>query len=329
VTEIAGVIGAYPHTDALLAGPVVLPGGERVRFSGFGSVPGGAGATFARQARQLEGFDFDFSELPVVNYLSSKEHGAAFTALPVFLTRRFVQNLLIVDRDVVGGPKDLEGRRVGLLYYGHSDSTWLRGILAERYGVDLSAITWVTETEEQVGRATLPPNVVHIPRTSIDEMLAAGEVVAKITGAPRPGDRAVASDVGPMWPDAEATDEEWYAASGIFPILHTLVVKDRLLEARPGLGAELYGALRRARDEAVAAMAAGRPLPAADLARARGSGFPTSAGADPQRPYLDRDPIPYGLEANRRSLETLQRMAREMHVVEHSPALEDLFLPFD
>lgn len=328
MTELVGVIGAYPHTDALFAEPFVLTGGERVVFRGFGSVAGGAGAVFARQARQLEGFDFDFSELPIVNYLSAKEHGAAFSALPVFLTRRFVQNMLVVDRDVVREPKDLEGRRVGLLYYGHSDSTWLRGILAERYGVDLSKITWVTETEEQVDKATLPTNVLHIPRTSIDQMLAAGEVVASITSPPR-SDSDVAGKLGRMWPDTEATDAAWYAASRILPILHTLVVKDRLLEAIPDLGPELYGAFRSARDDALAALEAGRPLPAGDLARARGSGFPTTTSSESPRPYLGRDPIPYGLEANRHSLETLQRMARAMHIVEESRPLEDLFLPLD
>jgi 4,5-dihydroxyphthalate decarboxylase len=329
VTGIVAVVGAYPHTDALLAKPVVLTNGDSVTFNGFGSVAGGAGAAFARQARQLQGFDFDVSELPVVNYLSAKEHGAAFTALPVFLTRRFVQNMLIVDREAVRSPKDLEGRRVGLLYYGHSDSTWLRGILAERYGVDLSTIKWVTETEEQVDRAVLPPNVVHIPRTSIDEMLMSGEVAARITNAPRENDTAMAGNLGPMWPDTEATDAEWYAASGILPILHTLVVKSGLLEANPDLGPELYAAFRSARDEAVGAVEAGNPLPVEDLARARGSGFPTTSSANSPRPYLPHDPIPYGLEANRHSLETLVRMAHEMHVMQASPPLEEVFLPFD
>ncbi|MBO0748132.1 MAG: hypothetical protein J2O47_07270 [Acidimicrobiaceae bacterium] len=327
--EIIGVVGAYPHTDALFSRAFAVSGGAQVVMKGLASVPGGAGAVFARQARQLEGFDFDFSELPIVNYLSAKEHGADFTALPVFLTRRFVQNMLIVDRAVVQSPKDLERRRVGLLYYGHSDSTWLRGILAERYGVDLSRITWVTETEEQIDKAVLPPNVVHIPRTSVDEMLAGGEVVAKITNPPRQDDPGIGGDVGPLWPDTEATDAEWYRASAVFPILHTLVVKNRLLETVPNLGADLYAAFRSARDEAIAAVESGRPLPVEDLPRARGSGFPTTRSADSPRPYLGRDPIPYGLDANRHSLETLLRIARALCVITESRSLEDLFLPLD
>lgn len=323
MAEIVGVVGAYPHTDALFAKPIELSSGDVAVVRPLGSVAGGAGAAFARQARQIDGFDFDFSELPVVNYLSAREHGAALTALPIFLTRRFVQNMLIVDRDVVRTPKDLEGRRVGLLYYGHSDGTWLRGILAEHYGVDVSAITWITETEEQVGRAVLPGNVVHIPRTSVAEMLAAGEVVARITTPAFEPAPAGGRNIGPLWPDVAATDAEWYAHSRIVPLLHTLVVKRAVLEADAAFGHDLYEAFKRSRDEAVAAALAGLALPEPDLRRATGSGLPTTvAGADP-------DPIPYGLEANRHALETLMRMASGMQVVAGGHPLDELFLPFD
>lgn len=329
MAEIVGVVGAYPHTDALFARPIELSGGDVAVVRPLGSVPGGAGAAFARQARQIEGFDFDFSELPVVNYLSAREHGAALVALPVFLTRRFVQNLLIVDRDVVRTPKDLEGRRVGILYYGHSDGTWLRAILAERYGVDLSTITWITETEEQVAGVELPGNVVHIPRTSVDEMLAAGEVVARITSPAFDAAPAGGRNIGPLWPDADAADADWYAERRIVPLLHTLVVRTRLLGADAAFAHDLYGAFKQARDEAVAAVLAGRDVPAGDLRRAAGSGFPTTTGERRARPYLDADPIPYGLEANRHALETLVQMAARMHVVAGGSPLDELFLPFD
>jgi 4,5-dihydroxyphthalate decarboxylase len=323
VEEITGIVGAYPHTDALLAEPILLSSGEQVRLRPFGAIAGGAGAVFARQARHLRGYDFAIAELPIVNYLSSREHGAAHTALPVFLTRRFVQNLLIVDRDVVRGPRDLEGQRVGLLYYGHSDSTWLRGILAERYGVDLSRVEWITETEEQVA-VGLPDNVVHIPRTSVDEMLVNGEVVARITGPPAHSRTAARPSIGPLWPETESVEHDWYAASGIFPILHTLVVKDELLAARPNLAEELYRAFVGARHEAIAAARmSGEPSPEARQ-RALSSGFPLGS-YDTGRPFLPDDPSPYGLEENRQALETLVRMARDLHIIEAAPAVEELF----
>jgi 4,5-dihydroxyphthalate decarboxylase len=324
VDEIVGIVGAYPHTEALLAAPFRLSSGEQVRLRPFGSVAGGAGAVFARQARHLRGFDFAISELPIVNYLSSREHGARHTALPVFLTRRFVHSLLVVDRDVVRGPRDLEGQRVGLLYFGHSDSTWLRAILAGRHGVDLSRVEWITETEEQVAGADLPDNVVHIPRTSLSEMLVHGEVVATMTGPVPAGTSAARPSIGPLWPEPGAADRDWYTASGIFPILHTLVVKDELLAAIPNLAQDLYAACQGAREDAVtAARAAGEPTPEARQ-RALSSGFPLGR-FDTERPFLPEDPSPYGLEENRQALETLVGMARDLHIIETAPAVEGLF----
>lgn len=325
MADIVGVVGAYPHTDALFEKTFTLSSGEAVETRPYSFVAGGAAAVAARVVRELEGFDFDFAELPVVNYLSSKEHGAKYTALPVFFTRRFVQNMLIVNQDVINEPKDLEGKRVGMIYYGHSDSTWVRGILAEHYGVDLSKITWVTAAEEQVAKAVLPPNVVHIPRTSVDQMLVNGELAAQITNPVHVQNVAVGPQIGPMWPDTAKVDEEWYAATGHLPILHTLIVKNQLLEAIPNLGEELYAAFLATRDEAVAAVEAGRSVPEEDLRRAMSSGFPTTTHANSPRPYLPADPIPYGVEANRENLETLIRMARNMHIIDWNPPLNSLF----
>lgn len=328
--QIRAVVGRYPHTDRLFEKPTELSTGQQVVTRPHTDIAGGAGAAFARQVRELPGFDFDIAELPVVNYLSSKELGARYTALPVFLTRRFVQNMLIVNRDIVKEPTDLQGQRVGILYHGHTDSTWLRGILAERYGVNLSTIEWITATEEQVARAVLPDNVVHIPRTSIEEMLRNGEVVAEMTGPPRRLDRAgLGTPIGALWPDAAEVDRTWYEATGVFPILHTVVVKDDAIEAMPNLPREVYAAFLGAKNEALAALRPGGDLRSEDVGRALSSGFPTSVYPDPNRPYLDKDPIPYGLEPNRRSLEMLIRMARDMRVIDWSPRVDDIFCQVD
>lgn len=326
MSRVNAVVGAYPHTDALFAKPIELSTGQQMVTRRYTDIAGGAAAVAARQVREIRGFDFDIAELPLVNYLSSKECGAKYTALPVFLTRRFVQNMLIVNREIVSKPADLEGKRVGLIYYGHTDSTWLRGILAEQYGVDLSAIEWITSAEEQVARAVLPDNVIHIPRTSIDDMLRNGEVVAQIIGPRHLDGSAFESHIGPLWANSDDVDREWFETTGVLPILHTVVVKDSLLEAVPNLAQEVYTAFVAAKDQALKAIQSGRSLGSDDMIRARSSGFPTGSYPDPSRPYLDADPIPYGIEPNRINLEMLIRMAREMHIMAWSPQAEDIFL---
>ena len=122
---------------------------------------GGARPAMARMIRELPGLDYDICDLPLVNYISAKEHGAKFTALPVVLTRRFQHGGIWGDeRQGIREPKDLEGKRVGLGYHGHTDLTWVRGIMSDVYGVDLNSITWITSDPEGVPRAKLPSECV-------------------------------------------------------------------------------------------------------------------------------------------------------------------------
>ena len=97
---------------------------------------------FRRMVRSLE---FDVSEMALTTYLTAREHGVAFTALPIFLVRGFHHGAIHYNiRSGVREPKDLEGRRVGVNRgYTVTTGVWARGILASEYGVDLERVTWV------------------------------------------------------------------------------------------------------------------------------------------------------------------------------------------
>ncbi len=108
--------------------------------------------------------EFDMCEMAPTTYFIARAYGAPFTALPIFLTRRFHHRGLVVRGDSgIATPKDLEGKKVGVRAYSVTTGVWTRGILTNEYGVDPRKVTWVVDDEEHVTQLKLPPNVVHVP----------------------------------------------------------------------------------------------------------------------------------------------------------------------
>ena len=129
--ELVCAVTALPHTAELLGTRIEI-GGTTLRFEA------GEGAGTTR--RMLRDLAYAACGMPIVNYLSAREQGIPLTAIPVFLTRRFPQGMLICDRHRIERATDLEGKRVGVAYYGNTDATWVRGMLAE-LGVRLDRVT--------------------------------------------------------------------------------------------------------------------------------------------------------------------------------------------
>ena len=123
----------------------VTPSGFSLRFEEIPVLVKG----FRRMVRNLE---FDVSEMALTTYLTAREHGVAFTALPIFLVRGFHHGAIRYNvRSSIREPKDLEGRRVGVNRgYTVTTGVWARGILASEYGVDLDKVTWVLSGDEHV-----------------------------------------------------------------------------------------------------------------------------------------------------------------------------------
>lgn len=314
------LLGDYPHTRPFLESPH-LADGTVLKMRRFAE-SGGARPAMARMIRAMPGLDYDICDLPLVNYLSAKEHGAAFTAIPVILTRRFQQGGIWGDeRQGIREPKDLEGKRLGLAYHGHTDLTWVRGILSERYGVNLSSITWITSDPEQVPKAPLPPNVWQIPGCSFAALIEEGV----IAGAVMPFNQRFENDgVNRLVPDLAEAERTWFEETGIFPQLHTVVVKNSVLAARPEFATELFRALSAAKAAAYAKAAAG--MTEAEAEATPVTGFLVSPEDRRRRPYLGDDPLPYGLEANRAGLEMIVRLACEQKITGSQPPIEELFV---
>jgi 4,5-dihydroxyphthalate decarboxylase len=180
---------------------------------------------FKRVVRDLE---FDLAELAIITFLLAKAHGKPLRLLPAVVTSRFQHPLLVfnAERNPLT-PKDLEGKRVGQRSYSVTTATWIRGILADQYGVDLSKVRWVTFEEPHVAEFRDPPNVQKAAAgKDVTGMLLAGEIDAAILGAPPTDAR-----LKPLIPDPEAAAAEWKKTHGAIQINHMLVVKSDVSRA--------------------------------------------------------------------------------------------------
>src|SRR4030095_8125206 len=139
-------------------------------------------------------------------------------------------------------PKDLEGKKVGVRAYTVTTGVWARGILATEYGVDLDNVTWVVVDEEHVQEYQKPSNVLEKPGANLGKMLAEGELAAA-TGA----GKVDSPDVKPLIANAREAEAAWYRKTGVYPINHTVVVKDSLLQADPTLAPRIFGAFKEAK----------------------------------------------------------------------------------
>ena len=175
---------------------------------------------FKRVVRDLE---FDLAELAIMTFLLAKAHGKPLRLLPAVVTSRFQHPLLVFNAERNPGltPKGLEGKRVGQRSYSVTTATWIRGILADQYGVDLSKIHWITFEDPHVAEFRDPPNVEkQDPSKNVTQMLLDGEIEAAILAAPPTDPR-----LKPLFPDPAAAAEEWKKKFGVIQINHMLVVK--------------------------------------------------------------------------------------------------------
>ena len=137
--------------------------------------------------------------LPVDKVLLAKAHGKPLVLLPAVVLGRFQHPYLVYNRERGHlAPSDLTGRRVGIRSYSVTTGTWLRGILAEEWGVDLDRITWITFEEPHVAEFRDPPGVQRAgPGKELHAMLLAGEIDAAIVGGELPPDPRIV----PLIPD--------------------------------------------------------------------------------------------------------------------------------
>ena len=261
--------------------------------------------------RMVRGLEFDISEMAITTYICARAHGKAFTALPIFPMRAFHRGAIVYNtKSGIQNPKDLEGKRVGVNRgYTVTTGLWARSILQHQYGVDINRITWVLSGDEHVAEYVPPGNVVPIePGKTLEEMLVSGEIPAAI------GVQVESPDVRPLIPNARDAGFEALRKRGLYPINHTVVVKNELLRTHRDLAADVFNAFSEARRLYVERLAAGRiEQPSSDDVFFR------------RVMDITGDPLPYGIEPNRQMLEAVIRQSLEQGIITRPMTVEELF----
>jgi 4,5-dihydroxyphthalate decarboxylase len=317
-------IGTYGHTRALKWGDVRIDGVDPA----FVEVVPIIGA-FRRMVRDVE---FDICEMAPTTYMIARALGAPYIALPVFLMRRFHHGGFVVRPDAgIKVPKDLEGKKVGVRAYSVTTGVWTRGIFVNEYGLDSAKVTWVVDDEEHVTTLKLPANVVHAPEgKSLQSMMKAGEIQAGFTGPAgvgragppvsgwdKDGAAAAAADTYPeLIADVENVEADWFRRSGIYPIHGLIVVKDEHIKRYPWLARSLMNAFAAAKKPYLEQLKQGQ-------------------GDSPEdkryRNFLSlmSDPLPYGIAANRPSIEALVTYSLQQKLIPSRPQLDQVFVDID
>jgi 4,5-dihydroxyphthalate decarboxylase len=240
--ELSFACWDYDRTRALQDGRV-RPDGIDLNFM---ALP--VEETFWRQLRHRE---FDVSEMSISSYLLTlNEPDPPFVAIPVFPSRFFRhQSIYVNARSGISQPGDLVGKRVGTPEYQMSAGVWLRGILADEHGVPIDSVRYLTGGIEQPGRIEkialdLPGNISVTPigpEQTLSQMLADGEIDA-IYSASQPSCFGRSPDVRHLFTDFKAAEQDYFARTGIFPIMHTVVIKREVYERNPWVARALYKA---------------------------------------------------------------------------------------
>jgi 4,5-dihydroxyphthalate decarboxylase len=316
-------IANYGHTAPLKDGSVPIEGVQPDYVKVEPII-----AAFRRMVRDVE---FDVCEIASTTYFIARAYGRPFKALPIFLMRNFHHGGIVCREDAhIKGPKDLEGKKVGVRAYSVTTGVWTRGILAAEYGLDLSKVTWVVDDEEHVTELKLPKNVVHVPEgESLVSMMAAGEIQAGFTanagigreGPPQAGwtggQKAPPQVYHDLIPNAGALEEAWYKRTGVFPMHGVLVVKDELLKKHPWLVKSLYRAFTEAKQRYLARLRAGE------------GDTPNDKRYRKVMPLVGDDPLPYGIKPNLSSINMLIDIALQQGLMPRRLSIDELFVDPD
>ena len=285
---------------------------------------------FERMIRQRE---FDVSELGMTYYLRTLDFDdPPFIALPVFPNRCFRHSAVFVNLSSgIQKPQDLAGKTVGeLAVYGHDAGVWPKGILSDDFGVRPDQCRWIVGgLDWPMAPVDFIPqphpanvDVTWAPKgTDLGEMLETGEIDALISADVPKCVLNHSPNVARLFPDYEPIEREYYRRTGIFPIMHTVVVRRDLLAQHPRLARAIYRGFCDAKDGATEQYKTGM------IFNNMGIMVPwVSQLIDEDRRLLGDDWWPYGVEANRKATDTYLRYSFEQGLSKRRLTCEDIFV---
>jgi 4,5-dihydroxyphthalate decarboxylase len=308
---------------------------DRTRALADGSIaPAGVDLTYLAMSpeeiffRMLAHGEFDAAEMSLSSYtLSLFGDDPSMIAIPVFPSRAFRHSCIYVHADSdVSEPRQLAGLDVGTPEYQMTAGVWIRGILAEHHGLAVEDVTYRTGGQEEPGRKEkIPldlPDAIRVDRITGQDTLTqmlADQRIAALYSARAPSNLRPGGPVRRLFADPEAVEREFFAATGIFPIMHVVVLRREIHERHPWVARSLYDAFGAAKRQAESRLADATAL----------------AHMDPwlvlhterTRELMGADFWPYGVEPNAATLSAFLRYSHEQGLAERLLEPEDLFAP--
>jgi 4,5-dihydroxyphthalate decarboxylase len=273
------VLGDHPHVKPLKDGQTKSDIVE-LEFIAFSPT----NKAFKPMVREQK---FDVCEMAIVTYLMAKAYGKPLVLLPAAMLGRFqhASALYNAERGSLT-PNDLAGKRVGIRSFTTTTGAWVRGILANDYGVDLSSITWVSFEDPHVAEYEDTTERAPAGKTIL-QMLLDGEIDAAL------GETSTDPRLKPLFGDPTAEAQRWHRRYGIVPVNHLVVVTESLAKSRPDAVREVYRLLKQSK------------------AMANLTGAP--------------DFVPFGVEANRKALEMIIDYAAQQALIPRRFSVDELF----
>lgn len=308
----------YDRTRALQDGRVEVEGVELTYL------PLRVEETFWRMLRYGE---FDAAELSMGSYLIARDKGhPSLVAIPVFPSRAFRHSSIFINSDSgIQQPQDLAGKRVGVPEYQMTMAIWVRGILQHDYGVPPDRVKWCTGGQEKPGRIDKVkhdlPESIDIrpigPDQTLSSMLENGEIDALLSASlPSPFVRR-SPKVRRLIPNFRQVEREYYRRTQIFPIMHTVVLREEVYQRYPWVAQSLYKAFRAAKRRCQESMY--------DFSALKYMLAWSIADIEEERDLFGDELWPYGLEANQNVLETLVQYTHEQGLIKAKVDIKGLF----
>ena len=316
----------YDRTRLLAEGAVKIEGVD-ARFHSARIVPEIFEAMIRRRA-------YDVSELGMTYFLRTFENGASpFLAIPVFPVRSFRHGAIYINKaSGIRRPQDLAGKRIGeLALYGHDAGVMPKGILSDDFGVKPEQSRWIIGgidfPMDPVDFVSHPaPEGVEVEWAGKDvdlgEMLERGEIDALISADVPKCVLEKSPKVGRLFADYEAVERDYYRRTGVFPIMHAVVVKRELAEENPDLVKAVYRGFCAAKDQMAEQYVKGMTFNNMTVMLP----WLTKLIGD-DRELLGDDWWPYGVKANRAAIDAVLRYHHEQGLTARRFRIEDVFVP--
>jgi len=270
--------------------------------------------------------EWDVSELSFAKFSTQvTRKNADIIALPVVCSRHFRFSAFYVNKNSkIKSPKDLKGKKVGSPEWAHTAAVYMRGWLNDEHGVKLTDVDWHQAGTNEPGRTekvelSLPKGVKltrHDDKT-LSGMLAKGEIDCALVARPPDCFQKGHPDVARLFPNYLEMEEQYYARTKVWPIMHVIAIKRAILDQHPWVAGSLYNAFNLSKNRALERMfeqsVSRYPLPWLTTYARR------------MRDMFDGDPFPFGIEENRATFEQFLRYTHEQGIAHRHAKVEEIF----